>query len=167
MCQDHRTHSLRLLLAWSIKDIHHYIQSCDICQHCKPSRHAPYRDLVPLEIPTRNWESISLDFITDLLPSHNFGTPLVVVNCLSKQAHFIPTIKSLNAPGLAHLYIAAIFNLHGLPSSIISNQGSLFTSLFWDALTSQLGVQPKLSTMFHPQTDGQTEPINQCVEQYL
>ncbi len=80
-----------------------------------------------------------MDFITDLPLSHGFDILLVIVNhiSISKQAHFIPTVKSLNAPGLAHLYIAAISKLHGLPSSIISDQGSVFMSLFWNALTSQ------------------------------
>ncbi len=81
----------------------------------------PYGDLVPLEIPDRNWESISLDFITGLPLSHNFDTLLVVVDHLSKQAHFVLTIKSLDALGLAHLYIAAVFKLHGLLSTIISD----------------------------------------------
>src|SRR5258707_7584689 len=94
------------------------------CQTC------PYGDLNPLETPAQNWESISMDFITDLPPSHGFDTLLVVVDCLSKQSHFIPMIRSLDAPGLAQLYISSIFKLHGLPSSIISDQDPLFTSLF-------------------------------------
>src|SRR5260370_28044843 len=101
--------------------VRRYVRSCDLCQRNKPSRHAPYGDLIPLEILDRNWESISLDFITDLPLSHNFDTLLVVVDHLSKQAHFVPTVKSLDAPGLAHLYIVAIFKLHGLLSTIISD----------------------------------------------
>ncbi len=108
-----------------------------------------------------------MDFITDLPPSHGFDTLLVVVDQLSKQAHFVPTIRSLDAPGLAQLYLSAIFKLHGLPSSIVSNRDPLFTSLFWDSLTSQLGIQLKLSMAYHPQMDGQTEHVNQCIEQYL
>ena len=148
-------------------DIRRYVRSCDLCQRNKVSRHAPYGELIPLEIPTRNWESISMDFITDLPLSHGSDTLLVVVDRLSKQAHFIPTVKALDAPGLARLYITTVFKLHGLPASIVSDRGSVFTSLFWEALTSQLGVQLKLSTAYHPQTDGQTERVNQCIEQYL
>src|SRR5260370_1169215 len=84
--------------------VHRYVRSCNLCQQNKPSRHAPYGDLILLEIPDRNWESISLDFITDLPLSHNFNTLLVVVDHLSKQAHFVLTIKSRDAPGLTHLY---------------------------------------------------------------
>src|SRR5260221_7724626 len=148
-------------------DIRWYVKGCDLCQRNKSSRHAPYGDLNPLEIPSRNWESISMDFITDLPTSHGYDTLLVVVDRLSKQAHFIPSIKSLDAPDLARLYVTSVFKLHGLPSSIISDRGTVFTSSFWKELTSQLGVQLKLSTAYHPQTDGQTERVNQCVEQYL
>src|SRR5258705_13032264 len=98
-----------------------------------------------------------MDFITDLPPSHGFDTLLVVVDRLSKQSHFIPMIRSLDAPGLTQLYVSSIFKLHRLPLSIVSDRDPLFTSLFWDALMSQLGIQCKLSTAYHPQTDGQTE----------
>ncbi len=108
-----------------------------------------------------------MDFITDLPSSHGLDTLLVIIDHLSKQAHFIPTIKTLDAHGLAQLYISSIFKLHGLPSSIISDCDSLFTSSFWKELTTRLGIKQKLSTAFHPQTDTQTEHINQCVEQYL
>ena len=111
--------------------------------------------------------TVSMDFITDLPTSHGCDMLLVVVDCLSKQAHFIPTIKSLNAVGLTQLYISSVFKLHGIPSSIVSDQGSIFTSLFWTKFTTQLGIHLKLSTAYHPQTDGQTEHVNQCIEQYL
>ncbi len=149
------------------QDVQHYVRSCDLCQQNKAARHAPYGNLNPLEIPTQNWDSISMDFIMDLLPSHGFDTLLVVVDWLSKQSHFLPMIWSLNVPGLAQLYISTIFKLHRLPSSIISDWDPLFTSLFWDSLTSWLGIQLKLSMAYHPQTDGQMEWVNQCIEQYL
>src|SRR4029077_14265056 len=91
------------------KDIRHYVQSCDVCQRTRTAHHAPYGKLVPLEIPGRNWESISMDFIMDLPLSHSYDTILVVVDRLTKQAHFIPTHKSLDAPGLAQLFIANVF----------------------------------------------------------
>ena len=148
-------------------DIRRYVRSCDLCQRNKSAHHAPYGDLVPLEIPSRNWESVSMDFITDLPTSHGCDTLLVVVDRLSKQAHFIPTIKSLDAASLAQLYISSVFKLHGIPSSIVSDRGSVFTSLFWTEFTTRLGIHLKLSTAYHPQTDGQTERVNQCIEQYL
>ena len=116
------------LIAWDYswpgvsQDVQCYVCSCDLCQRNKATQHAPYGDLNPLEIPTRNWESISMDFITDLPPSHAFDTLLVVVDRLSKQSHFIPMIQSLDAPGLTQLYVSSIFKLHGLPLSIVSDQ---------------------------------------------
>ncbi len=161
------------LIAWEYswprlsQDVWWYVHSCDLCQRNKVAWH-PYGNLNPLEVPNQNWESISMDFITDLSPSHGFDTLLVVVNHLSKQSHFIPMIQSLDAPRLTQLYISSIFKLHGLLSSIVSDQDPLFTSIFWDALTSQLGIQCKLSTAYYyPQTDSQTKWVNQCVEQYL
>src|SRR5258708_18646383 len=108
-----------------------------------------------------------MDFITNLPPSHSYDAILVVVDRLTKQAHFIPTHKSLNAPSLAQLFITNIFKLHGFPSSIVSDQGLVFISEFWKALTTQLQVHLNLSTTNHPQTDGQTECVNQILEQYL
>ena len=98
-----------------------------------------------------------MDFITDLPTSHSYDSILVVVDRLSKQVHFIPTHKTLNAPGLAQLFITNVFKLHGFPLSIVSDRGSVFISEFWKALTSQLQVHLNLSTAYHPQTDGQTE----------
>src|SRR5260370_22820060 len=108
-----------------------------------------------------------MDFITDLPPSHGHDTLLVVIDCLSKQAHFIPTIKMLDVSGLTLLFLSTIFKLHGLPSSIVSDWDIIFTSSFWNELTLHLSIKPKLSTAYHLQTDGQTEHVNQCVEQYL
>jgi hypothetical protein len=101
--------------------VRHYVHSCDLCQRTKADHHVPYGKLMPLEIPARNWDSISMDFITDLPISHSFDAILVVVDRLSKQAHFIPTHKSLDAPGLAQLFISNIAKLHGFPSSIVSD----------------------------------------------
>src|SRR5260370_7271326 len=124
------------------------MHSCDLCQHNKSSHHSPYGDLIPLEIPSHNWDSISMDFITNLPPSHAFDTLLVVVNHLSKQAHFIPTIKSLDTSGLAQLFLSTIFKLHGLPSTIISYHHPLFPSLFCTYLTLSLASNPTLSTTY-------------------
>src|SRR5260370_38358287 len=90
------------------KDVHQYIHSCNLCQQNKTIHHALYGTLVPLGIPSHNWESISMDFITDLPPSHGLDTLLVFVDCLSKQAHFIPMIKILYSHGLPLLYIYSV-----------------------------------------------------------
>src|SRR5260370_39774581 len=115
------------------------MHSCDLCQHNKSSHHSPYSDLVPLEIPSCNWDSISMNFITNLPPSHAFDTLLVVVNCLSKQAHFIPTIKSLNTQVLLNcsflpflnfmVYLPASFLIMVLFSLLFSGMNSLHISV--------------------------------------
>jgi transposase InsO family protein len=92
---------------------------------------------------------------------------LVVVDRLSKMAHFIPTNETITAKDLAKIYFDNIFKIHGLPADITSDRGSLFTSHFWEGLCACLNTKQNLSTAFHPQTDGQTERVNGILEQYL
>ena len=94
-------------------------------------------------------------------------TILTVVDRFSKEAHFIPCDSTLTAENLASLFLKEIYRLHGLPAEIISDRDKLFTSKFWTAFTEMLGMKPKMSTAFHPQTDGQTERTNAIIEQYL
>jgi hypothetical protein len=149
------------------QEVQKFVQTCEICARTKTHRHQPYGLLQPLPIPTQNWQDISMDFITDLPSSNDFDSILVVVDRLSKSAHFIPTKKTLSAPEFAKLFVKEIFRLHGLPKTIVSDRGSIFTSHFWTRLTELLGISRNLSTAFHPQTDGQTERVNQIVEQYI
>ena len=149
------------------KDIYNYVDACDICQRTKSPRHKPFGLLQPLPIPSRPWSSISMDFIVKLPQSKNFDSIFVVVCRLTKQAHFIPCKESISAAELAEIFIDKIFRYHGLPDEIISDRGPQFRSRFWKALMNQLHVDPKTSTAYHPETDGQTERTNQCLEQYL
>jgi hypothetical protein len=149
------------------KDIDYFVDSCGICQRNKSPRHKPFGLLQPLPIPPRPWSSISMDFIVKLPSSNGFDSILVIVCRLTKQAHFIACNESINSSGLADLFIANVFRLHGLPDDIISDRGPVFRSLFWKTLLSKLNVVPKYSTAYHPQTDGQTERVNQTLEQYL
>ena len=144
-----------------------YVQGCDSCQRVKVAHHAPYGKLQPLDIPSRPWQSISMDFITGLPLSHGFDCIWVVVDRLTKQSHFIPTTTELDAPALSSLFIHNILRLHGSPESIISDRGSVFISSFWQSLQSTLGTDLKFSTAYHPQSDGQTERVNAILENYL
>src|SRR5258705_8214543 len=144
-----------------------YIRNCDTCAHTKPVRHAPYSLLKTLQVPFQRWSSVSLDFITGLPMSNGFDALLVVVDRLSKMAHYIPTTSDVNSKQLAKLFFDNIFRLHGIPDSIVSDRGTQFTSDFTRALAALVGIHQKLSTSFHPQTDGQTERVNALVEQYL
>src|SRR5467141_5050150 len=92
---------------------------------------------------------------------------MVVVDCLSKQAHVIPTTSDVTAAGVARLFRDHIWKLHGLPEEVISDQGTQFISNFTQSLTQLLGIQVAASTAYHPQMDSQPERVNQEVEQSL
>ena len=144
-----------------------YVKNCDTCQRIKVVRPAPYGMLQPNEIPMRPWQSIAMDFITDLPISDGYDSILVVIDRLTKMSHFVACRKDLNAKGLAALMTKEIFRLHGIPKDIISDRGTLFTSEFWKQYTKEMEIERRMSTAFHPQTDGQTEPTNAILEQYL
>ena len=144
-----------------------YIRNCDTCARIILARHAPYGLLQPLEVPIRQWSSVSLNLITGLLMSNSHDVLLVVVDRLSKMAHYIPSSMNVTSKGLAHLYFDHIFRLHGIPDSVISERGTQFVLEFTKALCSLMGTKQNLSTSFHSQTDGQTERINVLVEQYV
>jgi transposase InsO family protein len=147
--------------------INEYINSCDACQRNKSVHHAKYGLLHSLPVPTGPWRSLSMDHITDLPRSSGFNCILVVADRLTKQAHFICAKKTDDARTLARQYLDNIFRLHGLPTDIVSDRGTTFTSAWWTAFLSMLKVKPNLSTAFHPQTDGQTERIHQTLELHL
>ncbi|MBW0547217.1 hypothetical protein O181_086932 [Austropuccinia psidii MF-1] len=108
-----------------------------------------------------------MDFITQLLLSDSFDSILVIVDRFSKMAVFIPLMSSITSLDLAHLFIKNILSNHGLPSSIVSDRGSLFVSSFWTNCCQKLKIPRDLSTAYHPETHGQTERVNQILEQYL
>ena len=154
----------------TVRDI---VKQCDICNKAKASRHKPYGELQALPVPERPWTSVSLDFITKLPTSKEPGIGtrfdgfLVIVDRLSKNAYFIPFQEISTAGDMAYVFLRHLVSNHGLPEEIVSNRDKLFTSKFWTALIKQLGNKHKLSTAYHPQTDGQTERTNQTLEQYL
>jgi len=149
------------------KDVKDFVLSCDICSRSKNPRHRPYGLLQPLPIPRRPWSSVSMDFITDLPPSNSFDSIFVVVDRLTKMAHFVPCKKTSSSEDTARLFLDNIYRYHGLPDDIVSDRGTQFVSKFWKSLFEILKVDIKLSSAFHPQTDGQTERVNQVLEQYL
>jgi transposase InsO family protein len=108
-----------------------------------------------------------MDFITDLPSSKAFDSIFVVVDWLTKMAHFIPCNKTVIGEEIAKLFVDNIYKYHGLPDNIISDRGSQFTSKFWQTLFKILKVKIKLCSAYHHHTDGQTERINQFLEEYL
>jgi len=122
---------------------------------------------MPNSIPEKPWRHISADFIVKLPLAQGYDTILVVCDHLTKMAHFIPTMEKTMAAGLARLFRDHVWKLHGLPESIISDRGAQFAAGMMKELNERLGIRTKLSTAYHPQTDGQTERVNQELEQYL
>jgi len=122
---------------------------------------------MPNSIPEKSWTHISADFITKLPLGQGYDSILVVVDWLTKMVHFIPTIEKTSAEGLARLFRDNVWKLHGLPESIILDRGPQFAAGLIKELNQMLEIKSKLSTAFHPQTDGQTERVNQELEQYL
>ncbi|MBW0565842.1 hypothetical protein O181_105557 [Austropuccinia psidii MF-1] len=147
-----------------IKD---YISSCHQCSRNNNIHHKKFGLLKPLPIPNGPWICLSMDFITQLPLSNSFDLILVIVDRFSNMAFFIPTMSSITSLDLAHLFINNIFSKHGPPSSIVSDRGPLFVSSFWTNICQQLKISRDLSTAYHPETDGQTERVNQILEQYL
>jgi len=122
---------------------------------------------MPNSIPEKPWTHILADFITKLPLAQGYNLILVVVNKLTKMIHFIPTTEKTLAKGLARLFRNNMWKLYGLPKSIISDRGPQFAAGLMQELNEMLGIKSKLSMAFHPQTDGQTERVNQELEQYL
>ena len=154
-------------------DVKDYVQTCTMCQRTKVARHLPYGKLASLPIPNGPWAEISMDFITDLPNSYEPGSTtvrdsiLVIVDRYTKVSKYIPTNKTVTAAQLAEHFLGTIVRNYGVPNGIVSDRGTQFTSHFWSALCYYLKVTRRLSTAFHPQSDGQTERQNQTIEQYL
>jgi hypothetical protein len=149
------------------KTVKDYVTTCDICSRSKVPRHCPYELLRPLPIPKKPWPSISMDFITNLPSSKAFDSIFVVVDRLTKMADFIPCNKTVIGEETTRLFMDNIYKYHGLPNDIISDCSSQFTSKFWQSFFKILKVKINLSSVYHPQTDGQTKRVNQVLEQYL
>ena len=146
------------------REVKQYVEGCDACQRNKNCMQAPAGKLMLNSIPEKPWSHISADFITKLPLAQGYDLILVVVDRLTKMAHFIPTTEKTIAGGLVRLFRDNVWKLHGLPESIISDRGPQFAAEVMRELNAILEIDSKLSTAFHPQTDGQTERMNQELE---
>jgi hypothetical protein len=150
------------------REIAKYVSGCDICQRVKASHLRTVGILQPLPIPSWKWEDISMDFI-DGLPntSQRHDSIWVIVDRLTKTAHFLPVHTTYNAKKYAEIYLDQNVRLHGVPKMIISDHGAQFIARFWKQLQYALGTKLIRSSAYHPQTDGQTEMVNQILEDML
>jgi len=149
------------------RDVGKYVEGCDLCQQMKNRMEKPAGKLKLSEVPQKTWSHLTVDFITKLPVVAGKDAILVVCNRLSKMTHFVATTEGTSAEGLARLFRDNVWKLHGLPESVVSDRGPQFAAELTKELNRMLGIKTKLSTAFHPQTDGQTERMNQELEQYL
>ena len=138
------------------EQVQQYVKHCQRCQKGKATNKAPAGELLPLPMPQGPWQDITVDF-TKMPGSLGYNNILVVVDQFSKEAVFIPCTKEENALTTAELFRDHVWCQHGLPSSVVSDHGSIFASHFMGELYKILEIKRKMSTAFHPQTDGQTE----------
>ncbi|KAI5343688.1 hypothetical protein L3X38_011564 [Prunus dulcis] len=149
------------------EDVDSFVRTCLVCQQDKTLQKQPGGLLEPLRVPTRPWESLSMDFIVSLPKSEGCGSILVVVDRFTKYATFIPAPADCNAEEAARLFLKHVVKYWGIPKSIISDRDNRFTGKLWTELFRLLGSQLNFSTSFHPQTDDQTERVNALLELYL
>ena len=154
-----------------IKDIAKYCDSCHTCKISKPNNQKPYGLLQPLPVPLRPWEGMGMDFVGPLPESKNrhgiFDMICTMIDLLTGMTHLAPLRQDYRAKQIAELVFDNVYKLHGLPKYIVSDCDSLFMSTFWDHLHELIGVKLRMSSAYHPQTDGSTERMNHTVSQML
>ena len=150
-----------------------YIKECISCQQNKSARHKPYGKIQFAPVPETPWDDVTMDFITKLPKSKDptttevYDAIMVIVDRLTKYAIMLPFKEKYNAEQLAFLLLDRLVRDHGIPKSITSDRDKLFTSNYWKTLLGMIGTKLRMSTAYHPQTDGQTERANQTLETYL
>jgi hypothetical protein len=149
-------------------EIARYVARCDTCKHVKAIYVKTTGPLQYLPIPTWKWEDISMDVIMGLpRTTKGYGPIWVIIDRLTKIAHFLPVKTDHPVTVYAQLYIARILSLHGVPKTIVSDRGPQFVFKFWEELHKSLGTKLLHSSAYHPQTSGQTERVNQILEDML
>jgi len=140
-----------------MRDVGRYVEVCDLYQRMKNRAEELAGKLKLSEVPEKPWMHLTVDFITKLPVVAGKNAILVVCNRLSKMTHFVATMEGTSVEGLARLFRDNVWKLHGLLESVVSDRGPQFTAELTKELNRMLGIKTKLSTAFHPQTDGQTE----------
>jgi transposase InsO family protein len=149
-------------------EVEHWCKSCLSCQRNKSDGRTPAGLMQPLGVPEYRWQSVTMDFITQLPKTANgYDAIYAVVDRMSKMVHLVACHSTVTAEQTARMFINSVFKLHGLPGHVVSDRGPQFVSHFWNELMGRLSVEVRLSSGGHPQTDGQTERVNRTLEQYL
>lgn len=149
------------------KDVASYVSACSVCAAHKADNQRSQGLLLPLPIPYRPWSHVSLDFVTGLPLSAGFTSVLVIVDRFTKTSRFVPLQRLPTARQTADILVREVVRYHGPPEEILSDRGPQFVSRFWRAFWQLMGVDVRLTTGYHPQSNGQTERVNQEMVKYL
>ncbi|PRP85645.1 retrotransposon nucleocapsid protein [Planoprotostelium fungivorum] len=150
-----------------LRDVEEFVKTCSICQRTKVARQKPAGKLNPLPVPSSQWTSVTMDFIVELPECQGYDAIMVVVDCFTKMAHFTACSTGITSEQTALLFIDRVVRYHGIPEQIISDRGVQFSSQFWSHFWKALKLTPVLSTLYHPETDGQSERTNSVLNQYI
>ncbi|CAI7885731.1 unnamed protein product [Closterium sp. NIES-54] len=163
-------HQLQRYYYWPelLTDVQHHVGSCPTCQVMKSSRKRKAGQLQSIRPPERAWQQVTMDFVMGL-PSNSGGNDavMVVVDRLTKMAHFAACKKSISVKEIALQFIAIVVRLRGIPAAIISDRDMKFTSNFWKNLWETFGTRLQFSSLYHPETDRLMERTNQMMEQLI
>ena len=149
------------------ENVKRYVQGCFKCQQNKVQHQRKAGELHPLEIPQGPWQEISIDIIGPLPKPNGMDAIVVIVDRFTKMIRLKATTMNVSLEGIAKIYRDNIWKLHGIPRKILSDWGPQFASKFMEEFTKALGTKRQLSMAYHPQTDGQTERINQEIGTFL
>jgi len=144
-----------------------YVSTCDLCLRMKPIRQALVGELHLLRIPDLRWDTLSMDFVVELPLSSRHDAVMTMVDSVLKRVHFIPMHMTVIVKGAAWLFLHQVWKLYGLPKYLVSDRRPQFVTRFTRELYRLLGIKLVSSTVWHPQTDGQMEHVNQELDQYL
>jgi hypothetical protein len=161
--QDKTIHPVRRNISWPEMEnfIEDYVHSCPECQRNSAARHACYGLLQPFQLAYHPWDSISMDCIFQLLMSDGCSSVWVIIDCFSTMAHYIPLNDGeKRAADLVRNILKQVLRFHGLPSNIVSDRDTRYTSTFWSSLVEPLDIRFNMFLPFHPQADGQTEKVH-------
>jgi hypothetical protein len=160
---------LKRLFSWpGMKtEVDDFVRQCSTCQQAKHDHTKPAGLLQPLPIPSGIWRELTMDFVEGLPMSDGANVIMVVVDRLTKYAHLVPLKHPFTASTVAQAFLDSVVKLHGVPLSIVSDRDKIFVSRLWKELFASLGTKLQFTMAYHPQTDGQSERVNQCIEMFL